>query len=322
MAPLATRAARAAWGGTSGYCSATATSPESPTADQSPRSPSRSGAGGVSASTGSPRSTASTMKSGVSGFGVAVSTKSTGASRRQASREEERSHLQVPAAYGPPPRRSGRCPARGPPRAAPGTEAAPDDREGGRPRPRRVRAGPLRRCTRRGGGSGEGGHDVGLEASEDHRPGALHERRLIGGVDQLVHHDPAAVTVGMDPQIAGQRLPGHRNVAVVEVPAHHDQLRRDHELVSSPDLGAPLQRGREPVAVDGDRDLEPARVQLGVGQGGEGGLGRRRQVHLATTTGAVDVAVSACSGMSSAGRHLPASSSAPCRPARAEGLAR
>ena len=41
-----------------------------------------------------------------------------------------------------------------------------------------------------------------------------------------------------------------------------------------------------------------------------------------STTDPVDVSVNVRSGMSSAGRHLPKSSSAPCRPASAEGLAR
>src|SRR5215216_2525854 len=76
-APVATRAARAACEGIIGYCSATWTRPESPTADHSARRPVRSAAGGVSASTGKPLSAASTINRGVTGRGVAVSTKST-----------------------------------------------------------------------------------------------------------------------------------------------------------------------------------------------------------------------------------------------------
>ena len=50
-----------------------------------------------------------------------------------------------------------------------------------------------------------------------------------------MHHDPAAVAVRIDPQIASQRVPGHRNVAVVEIPAHHNHLRGDDDLVSTAD---------------------------------------------------------------------------------------
>jgi hypothetical protein len=46
-----------------------------------------------------------------------------------------------------------------------------------------------------------------------------------------VHHHPAAVTVGVDPQIAGQGLPRYRDVPVVEVPGHHDEVGWNHDLV-------------------------------------------------------------------------------------------
>ena len=72
--------------------------------------------------------------------------------------------------------------------------------------------------------SGVGRQDVGFETSEDHRPPALHERRPIGAVDHLVYHDPAAVAVGMDPQIAGQRAPGQRDAAIVEIPATSSRM--------------------------------------------------------------------------------------------------
>jgi hypothetical protein len=59
----------------------------------------------------------------------------------------------------------------------------------------------------------------------------------------LVHDDSAASVVGVDSQVAADRVPWHGDVAVVEVLGHHDQVRRDYELVPSSDLGAPFEGG-------------------------------------------------------------------------------
>jgi hypothetical protein len=76
-------------------------------------------------------------------------------------------------------------------------------------------------------------------------------------------------------------VPGHRDVAVVEIPAHHDQLRREHDLVSAADLGSPLKDGCEQVAFDADRDLEPTGVQLSpsvkAAKVASGGVGRSNE---------------------------------------------
>jgi hypothetical protein len=72
----------------------------------------------------------------------------------------------------------------------------------------------------------------------------LHELRLDGGVHDLVDLDVGSRAARCDPEVAGHLATGDRDVVVLEVPAHHDQLGRADELVPA-DNGKPDWPGRK-----------------------------------------------------------------------------
>src|SRR5262245_34671147 len=82
-------------------------------------------------------------------------------------------------------------------------------------------------------------------AAERQRPGRCQEPRLRGCVRQLVHLDVRPPAAGADPEVAGHLAARDRNVAVLEVPAHHDQLGRADQLVPAADPRPSLHRAGE-----------------------------------------------------------------------------
>src|SRR3954451_2460241 len=65
---------------------------------------------------------------------------------------------------------------------------------------------------------------AGLHPSEHHAPRRLHERGMLCRVDVLVHLDACAAAVREDPQVRRHLGAGHRNVVVVEVPSHRNEV--------------------------------------------------------------------------------------------------
>ena len=220
MAPVATRAARAAWEGIIRYCSATCDQPGG--AHRRPQRP-------QAVQVGRGRSLGQHRQPPVDRVGDLLPASPTGRrgqhevgpelAQARLQRGEGR-HVQRRGVRTTAPS-SGPSSATGPRRGTSGPESRhPPTRTWSPPGPLRISrrhgAETMRSLFAAGyapgrGSSGEGRHDLALRRPRTMAQ-APHERRLIGGVDHLVHHDLAAVTVGMDPQVAGQRPPGHRNL--------------------------------------------------------------------------------------------------------------
>jgi hypothetical protein len=100
---------------------------------------------------------------------------------------------------------------------------------------------------------GEVGRGV-AEPAEHHPPRALHERGLLGGVDELVDLDPAPAVGRSEVGVGAVLATRDRDLVVGEVSGHDTQLGVEELPVSAADLRVPFHgRGEVPFSSETGR---------------------------------------------------------------------